>query len=96
MSDTKELGPGLRDEQIHAIVDFEDDLLDAIEKIAATDVPVYEVIFAATKLFSRMAFDMAPSPEIAQDTLKVGVDEARKGWEEDLNLEYKVIRPTEH
>ena len=96
MSDTKELGPGLSDEQIHAIADFEDDLLDAIEKMAVTDVPVYEVIFAATKLFSRMAFDMAPSPEIAQETLKVGVDEARKDWEKDLNQEYQVIRPKEH
>ena len=96
MSETKVLGPGLTDEQIHAIADFEDDLLDAIEKMAATDVPVYELIFAATKLFSRMAFDMAPSPEIAQETLKVGVDEARKDWEKDLNQEYQVIRPKEH
>ena len=96
MSETKVLGPGLTDEQIHAIADFEDDLLDAIEKMAVTDVPVYEVIFAATKLFSRMAFDMAPSPEIAQETLKVGVDEARKDWEKDLNQEYQVIRPKEH
>jgi len=96
MSETKVLGPGLTDDEIHAIADFEDDLLDAIERIAATDVPVYEVIFAATKLFSRMAFDMAPSPDVAQETLKVGVDEARKGWEEDLNLEYQVIRPKEH
>jgi len=96
MSETKVLGPGLTDEQIHAIADFENDLLDAIEKMAATDVPVYELIFAATKLFSRMAFDMAPSPEIAQETLKVGVDEARKDWEKDLNQEYQVIRPKEH
>ena len=66
------------EEQVKALDDFEDKLLDGIDELAYAGVPPYEVVFSAIRIFSHFCFEMAPSEEIARKLIMVGVD---KGFE---------------
>jgi hypothetical protein len=73
------------EEQVKALDDFEDKLLDGIDKLAYAGVPPYEVVFSAIRIFSHLCFAMAPSEEVARKTIMAGVDtgfEKFKGDEE--------------
>ena len=65
-------------EQFQALDEFQDDILDLIGNMGEAKVPPEEVIFQAIRIFSEMAFEMAPSEEVARKTIEVSVEEAYK------------------
>ena len=89
MSNTDQQTRTLNEEQLLALDEFEDDLYDAIEKLDAKNVPPYEVVFWATRLFSRLAFDLAPDIDVARKTIDVAIKEALYDHNRDLIEEEK-------
>ena len=65
-------------EQFQALDEFQDDIFDLIGNMGEAKVPPEEVIFQAIRIFSEMAFEMAPSEEVARKTIEVSVEEAYK------------------
>ena len=66
------------EEQIQALDVFQDSILDLVENMGEAQVPPEEVIFQAVRIFSELAFDMAPSEEVARQTIEISVEEAFK------------------
>jgi hypothetical protein len=69
-------------EQLDAIFDFRDGLLDLVADLSQNEaeVPPYEVIYNGVIFFAKMAFDMAPSEEVARETIKAGIETAYEEW----------------
>jgi len=69
-------------EQLDAIFDFRDGLLDLVADLSENEaeVPPYEVIYNGVIFFAKMAFDMAPSEEVARETIKAGIETAYEEW----------------
>ena len=65
-------------EQFEALDKFQDDILDLIGNMGEAKVPPEEVIFQAIRIFSEMAFEMAPTEEVAHKTIDISVEEAYK------------------
>ena len=70
------------EDQIGAMFDFRDDLLELVADLAdgEVEVPPYEVIYNGVIFFARMAFDMAPSEEVARETIEAGIETAYEEW----------------
>ena len=75
---SEEINYQMGEEQIQAIDEFQDGILDLIQNMGEREVPPEEVIFQAVRIFSELAFDMAPSEEVARKTIEVSVEEAYK------------------
>jgi len=71
------------EEQVKALDDFEDKLLDGIDELAHAGVPLYEVVFSAIRIFSHLCFAMAPSEEVARKTIMAGVDTGFEKFKEN-------------
>ena len=69
-------------EQLDAIFDFRDGLLDLVADLSQNEaeVPPYEVIYNGVIFFAKMAFDMAPSEKVARETIEAGIETAYKDW----------------
>jgi hypothetical protein len=65
-----------------AINDYYEALL-AISALAQDSVEVHEAVFAGINFFSKMAFDTAPSEQVARDTILAGIDAAFDDWQEE-------------
>ena len=75
---SEEINYQMGEEQIQAIDEFQDGILDLIQNMGEREEPPEEVIFQAVRIFSELAFDMAPSEEVARKTIEVSVEEAYK------------------
>ena len=75
---TTEVANEMGEEQIRALDVFQDSILDLIENMGEAQVPPEEVIFQAVRIFSELAFDMAPTEEVARETIEISVEEAYK------------------
>ena len=75
---TTEVANEMGQEQFQALDKFQDDILDLIENMGEAQVPPEEVIFQAVRIFSELAFEVAPSEEVARKTIEVSVEEAYK------------------
>ena len=62
-------------EKQEAIMDFNHALL-SISALAQHSVEAHEQIFSGILFFSKMAFDIAPSEQVARDTILAGIDTA--------------------
>ena len=69
-------------EQLDVLFDFRDCLLDLVADVSKNEVevPPYEVIYNGVIFFARMAFDMAPSEEVARETIEAGIETAYEEW----------------
>ena len=75
---TTEVANEMGQEQFQALDKFQDDILDLIENMGEAQVPPEEVIFQAVRIFSELAFEAAPSEEVARKTIEFSVEEAFK------------------
>ena len=75
---TTEVANEMGQEQVRALDEFQDDILDLIENMGEAQVPPEEVIFQAVRIFSELAFEAAPSEEVARKTIEFSVEEAFK------------------
>ena len=66
-----------------ALDDFEDNLLVGIEELAYAGVPAYELVFSAIRICSHLCFAMAPSEELARQTIMAAVDTGFEKFKED-------------
>lgn len=71
------------EEQVKALDDFEDKLLEGIEELAYAGVPAYEVVFSAIRICSHLCFEMAPSEEVARETIMAAVDTGFEKFKEN-------------
>ena len=72
----------LSEEQHKAMWDFKDGLLELVEDLVGgeVEIPHYEVIYDGVHFFAKMAFDLAPSEEVARETIKAGIETAYTEW----------------
>ena len=75
---TTEVANKMGQKQFQALDKFQDDILDLIENMGETRVPPEEMIFQAVRIFSELAFEAAPSEEVARKTIEFSVEEAFK------------------
>ena len=61
--------------------------LIALTEGAQDSLEVHEAIFVGMRFYGRLAFDCAPSVDIARKIINAGIECASKGYEERLELE---------
>lgn len=66
-----------------ALDDFEDKLLNGMYELAYAGVPPYEGVFSAIRIFSHICFAMAPSEEVARETIMRAVDTSFERFKEN-------------
>lgn len=81
MKDQNEMPNEWQQHQISIAIDaFEDALLEQMDKLGDANVPPYEVVYAAVRMFTHMCFDMAPSEDVARKTIEASVEAGYKAF----------------